>query len=115
MANELKKGGLFLKEVLNRLKGDDSEAKAAKIARKALSSVEGQIASLNSKKVDQENELEDAEEALSNAQYPTEVFVSNQTYVDSILRAQKQVDEAKDNLEATNKAIEYFKGLLEGF
>lgn len=115
MGNELTKGKLFLKEVVSRLKGDDAEAKGAKIARKAVSALEGQIASLNSKKVDLENNLEDAQEALSNATYPTEVFTNNQTYVQGILNAQQSVDQAKENLESTEKAITYFTSLLAKF
>lgn len=113
--NEVTKGKLFAKEVFARLKGDDAEAKAAKIARKALSAVEGQLASLNSKKVDLENNLEEAEEALKNNTYPVEIFTNNQGYIESILRAQRGVDVAKEELEAVNTAITYFTTLLSGF
>ncbi len=115
MANEVKKGQLFIQEVLAKLKGDGAEALAAKVGRKALSAFEGQIASLNSKKVDLENALEEAQEALDGATYPTTVFSSNQSYIDSILRAQKQVDEAQENLDSTNKALDYFNSKLAGF
>jgi len=115
MANELKKGELFIKEVLAKLKGDGAEALAAKVGRKALSAFEGQIASLNSKKVDQENAVEEAQEALDAATYPTSVFSSNQSYIDGILRAQKAVDQAQEDLDSTNKALEYFTGKLAGF
>jgi len=115
MSNEIKKGQLFIKEVLNRLTGDNTEALAAKISRKAISAVEGQLASLNSKKVDLENTLEEAEENLANAKYPTTVFSSNESYISTILNNQKHVDQATENLEATNKAIEYFNELLASF
>ena len=115
MSNEVKKGELFIREVVARLTGDGAEAKAAKISRKALSAVEGQLASLKAKVVDQENSLEDAQEALKTAKYPTEFPSSNQSYVDAILRAQRTVDENQANLDSTNKAIEYFEGLLKSF
>ncbi len=115
MANEVKKGELFLKLVLAKLKGDGAEATAAKVSRKALSAFEGQIASLNSKKVDLENAVEEANEALDAATFPTTVFSNNQSYIDGILRAQKSVDEAQEALDSTNKALEYFSGKLASF
>jgi len=115
MANEVKKGELFIREVLAKLKGDGAEATAAKVGRKALSAFEGQIASLNSKKVDLENAVEEAEEALSSATFPTSVFSNNQSYIDGILSAQKSVDQAKENLESVNKALEYFNTKLASF
>lgn len=115
MANELTKGKLFIKEVTARLKGDDNEALAAKISRKAVSAFEGQLASLNSKKVDLENTLEEALEHLHDSIYPTKVFSSNEQYIQNILSAQKAVDQAQENLDATERAIEYFTTKLSKF
>lgn len=115
MANEVVKGKLFIKQVLGKLKGDDNEVLAAKISRKAVSAIEGQLASLNSKKVDLENTLEDAQEGLTNATYPTSVFSDNSNYCQQILHAQQRVDQAQENLEATEKAYEYFSKLLASF
>jgi hypothetical protein len=115
VTTEVKKGLLFIKEVSNKLKGDNVEALAAKISRKALSAVDGQIASLNSKKVDLENSLEEAQEALSEAIYPTTVFSSNEAYIQGILRAQKSVDQAQESLDATNEAHKYFTALVAKF
>lgn len=115
MANEVKKGELFIKEVVARLKGDGAEAIAAKVGRKALSAFEGQIAALKSKKVDLENAVEEAEDRLKEATFPTSVFSSNQNYIDDILRAQGAVDQAKENLATTQKALEYFETKVETF
>lgn len=115
MSNEVKKGQLFIKEVVSRLKGDDSEALASKIARKALSAVEGQLAALKAKQVDLENSLEDAQEALNNAKYPTEIFTSNQNYIENIKRAQERYDAAFDELESCKDSINYFNDLLNSF
>lgn len=113
--NEVTKGKLLVQEIIARLKGDGAEALAAKISRKAVSAVEGQLAALNSKKVDLENSVEEAVETLNSAKFPTSVFSSNQSYVDAILRAQKGVDEAKAELESVNTAIKYFTDLLASF
>jgi predicted nucleic acid-binding Zn-ribbon protein len=115
MSNEVKKGELFIKEVIARLKCDEPEAKAAKIARKALSAVESQLAALRARKVDLENNLEDAKEALKNAKYPTEVFVSNQDYIKTIQSAQKACDNSQEELDAVNESITYFEELLASF
>ena len=54
----------FIKEVTARLKGDEAGVIAAKVERKALSAINGQLAALKAKLVDDETAVEDAEEAL---------------------------------------------------
>ena len=115
MANELVKGKLFLKEVISRLKGDDAEVKAAKIARKAVGAVESQIASLKYKKVDLDGAVEEAEEKLQNTKFPTDFPLNGQSYVDGILSAQKKLDEAKEAVEANEAASKFFQELLDTF
>lgn len=111
----MSKGTLFAKEVLARLKGDNADATAAKISRKAISAFEGQVAALNARKIDQETAVEEAEEALKAAIYPIEMFSSNESYVRSIANAQQRVDDAKDALAATEKSIAYFTGIASKF
>lgn len=115
MSNEVKKGTLFIKEVAARIKGDDAEAQAAKISRKALSAVEGQIAALKAKEVDLENSLEDAVDALNNAKFPIVVFTNNQNYINNIKTAQNNFDTAKEELESVRESITYFNSLLDSF
>ena len=107
-----KKATLFVNEVLARLKGDDSEALANKISRKAISALQGQVAALDAKQVDDENALEDAQEALNNTIYTTTLFSDNKAYCESIVRAQTTVDNKQDGLDATKASITYFKGVL---
>lgn len=115
MANEVVKGKLFLKEVVARLKGDDAEAKGAKIARKAVGAVEAQIASLKYKKVDLDGKVEEAEEALNNAKFPTDFPSKAEYYIENILEAQKALDQAKENVEANVAASKFFTDLLDTF
>lgn len=110
---ELKKGQLFVKEVMNRLKGDDTEALANKIGRKAISALQGQVAALEAKLVDDENTVEDAQDALNNAKYPTVLFSDNKSYCQNILNAQSRLDEKTAELEATKSSIAYFTGILD--
>lgn len=111
----IKKGASFAKQVLAKLKGDDAAALSEKIARKAISAVEGQLAALRAKEVDLENNVEDANEALESAKYPTTVFTNNQRYIENIQYAQKACDSAQEDLDAVKESISYFETLLASF
>lgn len=115
MSNAIKKGGTFIKEVMGRLKGDDAQVLAAKIARKGISAVEGQLAALKAKEVDLEGTVEDGVEALFNAKYPTEMITDNGNYIKRIQNAQQALDTAKDQLADVQDSIKYFEELLAGF
>jgi major membrane immunogen (membrane-anchored lipoprotein) len=115
MSTEIKKGKMFIKEVVGRLKGDDAEVKGAKIGRKAISAVEGQIAALKCRIVDLESTKENAEEGLKDALYPTEVFSDNKAYCDNIVRKQQAVDAAADSLDEATESLKYFEDLLATF
>lgn len=103
----------FIKEVTARLKGDEAGVIAAKVERKALSAINGQLAALKAKLVDDETAVEDAEEALNNAIFPTSVFTDNGSYVRSIQARQEHLDSAKANLDSTKETIAYFENLVE--
>lgn len=113
MENTGKKVSSFCKEVVARLSGDNDEAVAQKIARKAMSALEGQVAALNSSLIDDEQKVEDAEETLANAIYPTSVFSDGKRYCQTIADAQAALDTAKEELENTKNSIEFFKKLLK--
>ena len=115
MSTTTKKGELFVKEVIARLKGDDVEAKANKIARKAISALDVQIATLKGSMVEAEVQVENKEELLKNAMYPTEIFTNNQDYCESIKYAQSSLDSAKDRLEDIQDSIKFFESVLKKF
>lgn len=115
MANEMKKGALFVKAVVARLKGDDAEVKGVKIARKAISAVEVQIAGLNAKQVDAEVALETAKEALADAKFPCDLITDGKAYCDKIVRAQELVQTRETELESIQHSIEFFRELLDSF
>lgn len=112
MSHDLKKGSLFLKEVLKRIQGDQAEAVAAKITRKAISAFDAQIAGLNAKLVDAEDALENTQEAFTEAIYPKEVFTDNKSYCQSIVNAQEAVDSAQEDVDNIKASLEMFKTLL---
>lgn len=103
----------FIKEVTARLKGDEAGVVAAKVERKALSAINGQLAALKAKLVDDETAVEDAEEALNNAIFPTSVFTDNAMYVRNIQSRQEHLDTAKATLDSTQETIAYFENLLQ--
>lgn len=103
----------FIKEVTARLKGDEAGVIAAKVERKALSAINGQLAALKAKLVDDETAVEDAQEAFNNAIFPTAVFTDNRGYVTSIQSAQERLESAQLNLEDTKESIAFFEGLLK--
>lgn len=105
----MSKTTLFLKEVTARLKGDDQTVKAIKIERKALSSLNSQLASLNAKLVDDETRVENAQEDLDKAFFPTEVFSDNSSYIYGIKKAQEALDAANEDLQSTKDTIAYFE------
>ena len=115
MSNEVKKGKLFIKQVVAKLKGDNNEELAAKIARKAVSAVESQLAALRSKEVDLENTLDDANELLDGAMFPTEMITDSQNYILKIQRAQEAKNTAEEQLENVKESIVYFEALLATF
>lgn len=113
MENTGKKVNSFVKQVVARLAGDDNEVVAQKVARKAMSAMEGQVAALKAQLVDDEQRVEDAQERLDNAIYPTTMFSDNRAYCQSIANAQANLDAAKETLKETQDSIEFFKTLLK--
>lgn len=113
MENTGKKVTSFVKEVVARITGDGAEATAQKVGRKAMSALESQVAALKAQLVDDETRVEDAEEALNVAIYPTEMFRDNRAYCANIARAQANLDEAVERKTATEESIVFFKTLLK--
>jgi hypothetical protein len=64
----------YMKEALAIIKGDTAEAIAAKNERKGKSAFESQIAALRAKLVDDESAIEEAEEKLKEAYYPSSII-----------------------------------------
>lgn len=113
--SELKQGKLFLKEVVARIKGDDAEVLGAKIARKAVSAVDGQIAALKGRKVDVEGEVEDAKEALATAKFPVVMITDNRAYIEGIKKAQEAYDKKVQDLSDVEDSLKFFDALLTTF
>lgn len=106
----------FIKEVTARLQGDNAGVIAAYNERKANSAFESQIQSINSKIVDAEDNLSDAEEALKVAQYPTEKIAANGNtqYLSNIKAKYEALEEAKAALKDLNDSLKFWKGMKKG-
>lgn len=105
----------FVKEVLARMKGDSVTATAEKNYRKATAAINGQIASLQSKLIQEESRVEEAQEALDNAKYPSEAITSDENYVKGIKDKQEAFNTAKENLDNVTESLKYYQDLLKGF
>lgn len=105
----------FVKEVLARLSGNEGQVVAEKNYRKAKSAINSQLAALRAKEVDEESAVENAEEQLHNAKYPTDLIDDNKYYVQNIVAAETKLKSAQNSLEETRTSIEYFDALLKEF
>jgi hypothetical protein len=103
----------FIKEVTARLKGDEQGVLAAKIERKANSAMKSQIAALTSHIVDAESAVEEAEERLQNALYPTQMITNNNDYIAGIKSAKENLDEKLAYLTDVKESLAFFEAKLE--
>lgn len=108
-----KKGLSFVQEVMARIEGDNSEALAQRNRRKAMSTVEGQMAALKAKIVDQEADVEDAQEAVENSYYPTEKITDGAAYLRGIVEAEEVLAAAVETLEETNDLLAKWTKVLK--
>lgn len=105
--------GVFAKEILTRITGDNAEVKACKIARYCNSTVKANIAGLEGEIVDHEMAVEEAEEGYKNALYPSEMPSSKEVYLERILEAHNNWEYAKEELKNLQDSIEFFKQLYK--
>jgi hypothetical protein len=100
----------FVKEIVALLKGDDAEATAQKVLRQADSAFKTQIASLTGDTIALEDKLEDAKEALRLARLNNGQLINDRnSYVSSLLRAQNNLIDAEEALEAHNNKLQFLR------
>lgn len=103
---------LFFKQVLAQFKGDADVAIAAYNERKAKVAFKSQIAALEAKVIDDENAVDDAQDGLNTAMFPTVKIDNGAHYIKNLAYYNDRLENAKANLQATNKSLEFFRGLL---
>ncbi len=106
----------FCKEITARLQGDNAGVIAAYNERKANSAFESQIQSINSKLVDAEDAVSDAEEALKAAQYPTTKIEpnGNTVYLSNIRTKYESLEAAKASLKDLQDSLKFWKSMKKG-
>lgn len=105
----------YYKQMLGFLKGDNAQVIAAKNERKSNSAIQGQLAALRAKQVDDESRVEDTQEALTKAYFPTDLITDNGYYIRNIIRAKEALDTASTTLTSTKDSITFFEGLAKDF
>jgi len=101
----------FVQEVVAVIKGDDAQALALKIERKAKSAFSSQIASLNAAIVDQEDVVESALDSYHKALYPETQIEDGRTYVKAIADAKAKLDSEQEKLETLQESLSFFTKL----
>lgn len=105
----------YYKQMLGYLKGDNAQVVAAKNERKSNSAIQGQLAALRAKQVDDESRVEDAQEALTRDYFPTDLITDNSSYIRNIVKAKEALDTASATLISTKDSIVFFEGLAKDF
>lgn len=105
----------FTKQALAFMSGDTDGVIAKQNERKANSALDGQIAVLKGKIVDQEETVNDKKEALQKAKYPATRIDNRESYLQNIRYAQENLDAAEDTLQDTRDSISYWEGLLKEY
>ena len=101
----------FVQEVVAVIKGDDAQALALKIERKAKSAFSQQIASLNAAIVDQEDTVDSALEAYHKALYPETQIEDSRAYVKKIADKKAALDAEQEKLETLQESLQFFTQL----
>lgn len=106
----MNKMNAFMKEFVAIIKGDDAEAKAAKVWRQAESGLKVQIANLEGDIINKEDAVLQAEENLANARvnYGKEI-TDRRSYVQNLLNAQDKLNDVTAELEAHKSTITFLK------
>ena len=104
----------FVKQFVALVKGDEAEATAAKVQRKAEAAIEARLAALKGHLVDAEQKVSDSEEALVNARMNGGKQIDNREhYVDNLINATQQIESTKVNLDNIKHTITMLTAELE--
>ena len=75
-----------------------------------------QIAGLTASQIEAEDKKNDAEDALSDAKFPTEwKFANGKDYIRGIEAAKEKLQIAEEELKLINDSIAEYKALLDSF
>lgn len=104
---------LFVKECIAHLKGNDSEAIALSIQRKAINAFKTHIPSLESEVIELEEKIDEAKTQLKIARMNNGNAIDGANgrakYIQGIVNAKKAIETAEENLADTIKTIAFLK------
>ena len=100
----------FTKQFIALLKGDDAEAKAAKVWRQAESAFKVQIAALGGDLIRKEDTVTQAEEKLAKALVNNGCeIIDRDTYIANLISAQEALRQSQKQLTAHKDTIEFLE------
>ncbi len=105
----------FLRKTKAKLTGDAVSLLAIDNEEKAIPTVDGQIANIQFKLVEQKGKVKDAERELDKAKYPTIAISSGNEFYKKIVDAQKHLDEVKEGYRQLQESLEYAQALKKEF
>lgn len=112
--SDLSKISNFVKLVIATIKGDEAEATALKIQKKATAALRAQIAVKQSTTLTLEDTVESAVEALASARINNGNVISDNTnYIHNLLRAKTTLDAAEIALEDHLETIAFLQAELK--
>lgn len=113
MENVVETVSKFVQETIAYITGDTDKAVALKNERLAKSAIKGQISALEGALVEAEVNVENAQENLKKATYPSELISSAQGYYNRILGCQEALDDCMSDLEDLQDSLKYAQDLLK--
>lgn len=111
----IKNAESFVKETIARMKGDTDEALAQRNYRKAVSTINQQLAARESSKIEAEETIDDAKEALNKAKYPDTKITDGNSYLMNISEAKYNLESAQENLNDIKEEIKELESLKKEF
>ena len=100
----------FAKQFVAIIKGDDAEAKAAKVWRQAESAFKVQIAALGGDLIRKEDAVTQAEEKLAKALVNNgSEIIDRDAYISNLISAQEVLRQSQKNLTAHKDTIEFLE------
>ena len=100
----------FAKQFVAIIKGDDAEAKAAKVWRQAESAFKVQIAALGGDLIRKEDTVTQAEEKLAKALVNNGNEITDRdAYIANLISAQESLRQSQKNLTAHKDTIEFLE------
>ena len=106
--------GLFVKLALAVIKGDDAEARAIKIQKKAIACLTAQIAAKEFHQLSLEEAVENAEISLGEARVNFgDLITDNEAFIRALLVRRQERDAAELALKEHKEEIVFLKEELE--